>query len=251
MQIHDWDFSKYYLFHTLHLDWVVHLAQRLNHGVLPKSYFALNETLNLVPPLGFTELPEPDGQIRRSRADEGFQYADDFPPHTRFTFRVEQIEYATRCITVRDDNHAPVAAILWVSAQEKQLGHRWRALMQHIVAALAHELHLLVIDLFPPGRWDPNGIHGAIWDQFRNQSFALPPDLNRTIVSYDAGQEKAAYVEPVAAGMHMPDMPLFIRPGMYVNVPLAESYEAAWSSTPDVIRRAIEAGDLSTNAEDE
>jgi len=27
-------------------------------------------------------------------------------------------------------------------------------------------IHLLVIDLFPPGQRDPQGLHKAIWDEF-------------------------------------------------------------------------------------
>jgi len=37
-------------------------------------------------------------------------------------------------------------------------------------------VNLLVIDLFPPTRRDPQGIHEAIWEQFADDAFELPAD---------------------------------------------------------------------------
>ncbi len=60
MPIHDWTRVDDCLFHDFHLSWVVELCKRMNHGVLPSSHFAMSETLELRPPLGFVVLPEPE-----------------------------------------------------------------------------------------------------------------------------------------------------------------------------------------------
>ncbi len=73
-------------------------------------------------------------------------------------------------------------------------------------------VHLLVIDLFPPSKRDPQGIHKAIWDEFVEEDFELPADKPLTLASYDAGPPPTAYVEPIAVGDALPDMPLFLKP---------------------------------------
>ena len=37
-----------------------------------------------------------------------------------------------------------------------------------------------------------------------------------------------AYVEPVAVGDVLPDMPIFLQPGYYVPAPLEPSYRRTW-----------------------
>jgi hypothetical protein len=36
-------------------------------------------------------------------------------------------------------------------------------------------VNLLIVDLFPPTSRDPQGIHGAIWDELAGEPFELPP----------------------------------------------------------------------------
>jgi len=93
---------------------------------------------------------------------------------------------------------------------------------------IAQGLHLLVIDLFPPSTRDPQGIHKAIWDEFVEEDFELPVDQRLTLAAYDAGPPPVAYVEPVAVGEALPDMPIFLKPDFYVPAPLEESYRTTW-----------------------
>jgi hypothetical protein len=37
----------------------------------------------------------------------------------------------------------------------------------------------------------------------------------------------------------LPDEPLFLAPGWYVNVPLEKTYEASWDVTPKPIRDLV------------
>jgi hypothetical protein len=41
-----------------------------------------------------------------------------------------------------------------------------------------------------------------------------------------------AYVEPVAVGDALPDMPLFLEPGLHVPVGLETTYQAGWEVFP-------------------
>jgi hypothetical protein len=61
---------------------------------------------------------------------------------------------------------------------------------------------------------------------------SLPPDKPLTLASYEAGPAQAAYVEPIGIGEALPDMPLFLAPERYVNVPLEATYMAAYSGVP-------------------
>lgn len=50
-----------------------------------------------------------------------------------------------------------------------------------------------------------------------------------------------AYVEPTAAGLDLPDMPLFLDPEEYINVPLERTYRVAWEGVPRLHRSILEA----------
>jgi hypothetical protein len=49
-----------------------------------------------------------------------------------------------------------------------------------------------------------------------------------------------AFIEPVAVGDPLPDMPLFLDDDFYVNVPLEETYRAAFEVQPKRWRRVLE-----------
>jgi hypothetical protein len=48
-----------------------------------------------------------------------------------------------------------------------------------------------------------------------------------------------AYVDAFAVGDLLPDARLFLAPGWYVNVPLEQTYMAAWDVTPKPIRDLV------------
>ena len=51
-------------------------------------------------------------------------------------------------------------------------------------------------------------------------------------VGADANAETVAYVEPVAVGDLLPDMPVFLTPDRYVPCPLDATYQTAWDQFP-------------------
>jgi hypothetical protein len=105
---------------------------------------------------------------------------------------------------------------------------------------LASGIHLLVVDLLPPGARDPQGIHGAIWQEVCDEPFVLPADKPLTLVSYVAGLPRMAYVEPVAVGDVLCDMPLFLAPATHIPVPLEETYSRTFSLCPEPMRELLQ-----------
>ena len=61
---------------------------------------------------------------------------------------------------------------------------------------------------------------------------ALPQDKPLTLASYEADPISRAFVESVAVGDALPDMPLFLQPNGCVYVPLEDSYRSAWEAVP-------------------
>jgi hypothetical protein len=122
----------------------------------------------------------------------------------------------------------------------KESRHAIRAFARKALAFLNAKIHLLIVDLFPPGRRDPQGIHKVIWDQLRDQPFALPPDKPLTLAAYAAGAEITAYVEPVAVGDPLPDMPVFLTADRYVYCPLETTYQTAWEQFPAPLKGPLQ-----------
>ncbi len=96
-----------------------------------------------------------------------------------------------------------------------------------------------VVNLFPPGRHDPQGIHRAIWDDLEEEDFELPPDKRLTVAAYDSGPLPVTYVEPIAVGDILPEMPLFLEPGSYVPAPLESTYQSAWDRFPAALKELL------------
>src|SRR5205814_885820 len=123
-------------------------------------------------------------------------------PQTRLVQRSESDLYARKAnrVIVRHRHGDVIAVIEIVSPGNKAGRAAFRALVEKTADLLQQGIHLLIIDLFPPGPRDPNGLHKAIWDEFQEEDFALPPDKPLVLASYDAGPPLEAFVEPVAVG---------------------------------------------------
>jgi hypothetical protein len=100
-------------------------------------------------------------------------------------------------------------------------------------------IHLTVIDVFPPGKRDPQGIRKAVWDEFEDEDFELPPDAPLTLAAYDATPPHVAYVEMFAVGNTLPDMPLFLQPEVYVPAPLEATYQITWNVFPGALKKLL------------
>ncbi len=134
-----------------------------------------------------------------------------------------------------------VAVIEIVSPGNKASRNEIRAFVGKAVKLIAEGVHLLVIDVFPPSQLDPQGIHKAIWDEFNETEFEWPADRPLTLASYQAGPPPEAYIEPLAVGDRLPDMPLFLSSGDFVEVPLEATYRTTWDDFfPAPMKRLLE-----------
>jgi hypothetical protein len=241
MPIHDWTRVDAGLFHDFHQSWTIRIRDALNTGGLPSNYFALVEqhiqgpipdvlALRLSPEVGETD----NGKVGLAVVSA--------PPRTRIVRRNEVDTYAGKAnrITVRHRHGDVVAVIEIVSPGNKASRNEFRAFVEKTADLIRQNVHLLLIDLFPPGKRDPQGIHKALWDEFLEEDFELPPDKPLTLASYDAGPPRIAYVEPVAVGDTLPDMPLFLKPGYYVPAPLETTYQATWELFPAPLKGLLE-----------
>jgi hypothetical protein len=241
MAIHDWTRVDAGLFHAFHQLWISTLCGALNTGRLPPQYFALPEqsirgpipdvlTLHLDP----VGEPPPTGDVGLAVASA--------PPRTRLVQRAEEDLYARQAnrITVRHRHGEVVAVVEIVSPGNKGSQGEFDTFVGKTVTLIRQGIHTLVIDLLPPSRRDPLGIHKAIWDAFQDEEIALPVEKPLVLASYDAGPPVTAYVEPVAVGDSLPDMPLFLKSGCYVPVPLEATYKSAWGHFPGALKPLLE-----------
>jgi hypothetical protein len=209
--------------------------------VLPSHYFALPEqnASGPIPDVLTLRLQTETGDPSN---DEGGLAVATAPPRTRLIQRTEADSYLSRVnrITIRHRHGKVVAVVEIVSPGNKGNRAALRAFAEKVADLIQRGVHVLVIDLFPPTKRDPQGIHKTIWDEFEEVDFQLPADKPLTLVSYDAGPIKTAYVEPVAAGNPLPDMPLFLQSERYVPAPLEASYRAAWSDFPAALKGLLE-----------
>jgi hypothetical protein len=244
MPIHDWTRVTAGIFHDFHHAWIEEVKRALNDGLLPPDYYALAEQVAgdfgpdvLALQVQPSDSSPPNGELQVGRA------VAVAPPRVRFTATTEMDQYVQKqsTLVVRHSSGDQVIALVEVvSPGNKASRHGIRSFVQKAGEALFRGYHLLVLDLHPPGPRDPQGIHGAIWEEIADDSYRRPDDRPLTLAAYDAGPPKTAYVEPVAVGDPLPDMPLFLLPGRYVNVPLEATYQAAFQHVPQRWRRVLE-----------
>jgi hypothetical protein len=232
MPIHDWTRVDAGLFHDFHQVWTVILRNALNDGKLPPGYFALVEQ-RVQGPVADVLTLKFAAQANEADDDVGGMAVAVAPPRTRLVRRCDSQVYAGKAnrVTVRHRHGDVVAIVEVVSPGNKGSRAAINAFVEKSAELIQRGVNLLVVDLFPPGPRDPCGMHKAIWDEFGEEELDLPADQPLTFAAYDAGST-AAYVEFAAVGQLLPEMPLFLRPGVYVPTPLNETYDLAWAQVP-------------------
>jgi Protein of unknown function (DUF4058) len=247
MPVHDWLLVDAGIFHDFHTVWIGALRNALNDGVLPRGYYALAEqhvgrpitdvlTLHSSPPPPVPPLPLPPAT--------GGTAVAEAPPRTRRKHVVEPAALARRrSLAIRHvSGHRLVALIEIVSRSNKDRPENVEDFTRKAVDALDAGVHLLVVDLFPPGPHDPQGMHGAILQRLEqsDEPYDLPADEPLTLASYAAGPRVEIYTEHLAVGAPLPEMPLFLRPDRYVNAPLEATYQATYRGVPSFWRDVLE-----------
>jgi Protein of unknown function (DUF4058) len=236
MPIHDWTRVTPGTWHAFHLSWIAEIQLSLNSGLLPEDYYAQAEQIAgpLGPDVLALQLTGGNGKMPTSSGNGGIAVSAA-PPRMRLTVQADMNDYVLkrRTIVIRHASGDRIIALIEiVSPGNKSSQHGMRSFVEKAVEALYRGYHLMLIDLFPPGPRDPQGIHGAVWSEFCDDSFVLPENEPLTLAAYSAGSPKKAYVEPTAVGREVIDMPLFLEPEWYVNVPLERTYQAAYRAVP-------------------
>jgi hypothetical protein len=246
MPVHDWTRVDAGIFHDFHVAWLPEIRKALNGGPLPQGYYALAEqhagrsiadvrTLHAspVPP---EPLPLPP--------DTGGTAVDEAAPRGCWRETVEQAAPTRRrTLALRHvSGHRLVALLEIVSPANKSRAPHVEGFAAKAVEALDLGIHVLIVDLFPPGPHDPYRMHGAIHQRLEesDEAAGVPVAEPLTLTSYVAGPQVEIYREQVAVGGALPEMSLFVRRDRYVNVPLERTYQAAYEGMPAFWRDVLE-----------
>jgi hypothetical protein len=155
----------------------------------------------------------------------------EHPPKVRYTLEAEATIYAAKADRValyHTSGDRVVTFLEIVSPGNKHSQLAVRQLLEKLASVFEQGRHLLVNDLHPPGRHDPDGLRAAFW----GATPGVTQDQPLSLAAYRADTCPTAYFEPVATGDILPDMPLFLTPDRYINVPLEATYQTAWRGVP-------------------
>ena len=217
MPVHDWTRVAAEIFHSFHLGWVVELHNVFNTRLLPPGYYALIEQHAGRRVADLLSLPSPT--------------------------LAPSLLARRRSLAIRHvSGHRLVALLEIVSPANKDRARHVEDFAAKAVDALDAGVHLLGVDLFPPGPQGPYGIHGAIRQRLEqsDEPYDLPAGEPLTLAAYAAGPRIEVFLEHLAVGAELPEMALFLRPDRYVNVPLAATYQAAYRGMPAFWRDVLE-----------
>jgi len=241
MPMHDWSQVSSGIYHNFHLLWMAMITNRLNAGLLPRGMVAMAEQIIGGPEPDVVTLQQNDVEFSPSGSGAATMTEAPPKPKTTFVVPVEIERYAAKAnrVVIRHSLGKVVAVIELVSPGNKDSRHALRSFVEKTVDLLYDNVNLLIIDPFPPGPRDPQGIHKAIWDEITDEPFELPADRNLTLVAYQASPIKTAYVEPFAVGAMIPDMPLFLQNDFYIYLPLEKTYMDTWNVLPQSLRDLV------------
>jgi len=251
MPIHDWTRVSAGTWHDFHLAWIAELRNALNGGLMPPEYYAQAE--QIAGPMGpdvlalqSDQFPPTNGKTRSDDSSRGGGLAVAVAPPKAPLVAVGEInDYVLkrRTVVIRHNSGDRIVALIeLVSPGNKESRHAFRSFVEKAVEAIYRGFHLLIVDLFPPTPRDPNGLHAVIWNEVDDTPAPpLPADAPLTLAAYSCGSSKKAYLIQTAVGRELMEMPLFLEPEMYVNVPLEETYRAAYRGVPRKWREVLDA----------
>lgn len=240
MPIHNWNQLDVGIFQHFHHSWISEIQRSLNAGLLPADYYAMAEqqAAGYGPDVLTLQVDDPDSPEPAVESESGgVATAALAPPKATHMDQTDAEFYRRKKSTivirhVSDDRI--VAMVEIVSPGNKGGRNAFRAFLDKTCQLLENKIHLLIIDLFPPTRRDPQGIHVAIWNELKDDDDTpdAPGDKPLTLAAYESDLVVKAFVETVSVGDALPDMPLILEPGGSIAVPLEKTYTAAWQAVP-------------------
>ena len=247
MPIHDWSRVRAGTFHHFHCAWITHLSESLNAGLLPDGYYAMSEQHfdQRVGDVLALRTPDDEGSFaaETETGAGGLALAETPPKVDRRVAASEETFYrkARRTLTIRHASGQRIVALVEIlSPGNKDREKHLDEFVSKVESALRQGIHVLVVDLFPPGPRDPFGIHGAIWSRLDSFDAGPPADRPITSASYVAGLLPEAFVSQAALGDPLPEMPLFLQTDHYINAPLESTYQTAYRGIPFLYRDILE-----------
>lgn len=246
MPIHDWTRVDDGIFHHFHHSWIEEIQRALNSGLLPDDYYAMAEQRaagfgpDVLTLQGLGNNGDPGPRSGTAPSGSGVLLA---PPKVSLVGEAEMEFYRRKqnTVTVRHvSGDRIVAMVEVVSPGNKASRHALRSFVEKAAELLDKRIHLLILDLHPPGRRDPHGIHAAIWEEITGQDSTMPSDKPLTLAAYESDLTVRFYVQPAAVGDTLTEMPLFLEPGAYVPVPLEATYNTAFAVMPRRWRSVLE-----------
>jgi hypothetical protein len=236
MPVHDWTRVSDGTFHDFHYSWVLEIKRALKRGLLPKGYYVMAEQFggdlgapDVLTLQAASTTPEPEGSL------SGTATLTESPPavHARTTIPRDSYARMQRTLVIRHTSNDRIVAMIEVlSSGNRSNRHAIRSFVDKAVAALDGGIHLLLVDVHPPGPRDPHGIHGVVLNEIGTEEYVLGKERPLTAVAYIGGTRVEAFVSHFAVGQPIPPMPLFLTRQNYVSVPLEAAYMAAWEDVP-------------------
>lgn len=235
--MHDWTTVESGIFHDFHHGWIFEIKRALNRGLLPPDCYALAEqvaagfgpdVLTLQDQSGTSNSSGGTATLTRPRTKH---FAEQIPGLRQ--------RRKSRVVVRHISNDRIMAMIEIVSPGNNDSTNAFQGFVEKACELMDQRIHLLRLDPFPPGPRDPNGIHAAIWEDYTSERFELPATEPLTFVAYESAATQRAYIETLAVGDQLPEMPLFLAPEFHVLVPLETTYMAAWDMVPARWQRVV------------
>ena len=242
MPMHDWTRVPDGIFHAFHHRWISALSDTMNSGLLPRDLYALPEqsAARFTPDMLTLQASRPDPAEVNGTGDglataPGTVTTLQTRPATRFIAEAEDGYYHRKksVVAVRHVSGDRIVALLEIVSPGNKSGqYQIDTFVRKACDFIESRVHLLIIDPHPPGPRDPDGVHALIWREFHPEPFHLPPDKQLTLAAYECDMITRAFIEAIAVGDLLPDMPLFLVPDGCVMVPLEATYRAAFEAQP-------------------
>ena len=246
MPVHDWTRVDAGIYHSFHLTWLGEISKALNGGLLPEGFYALAEQHAGRVVADVLSLHASGGTVEpwQPLSTAGGAAVAEAPPRVRFRESLEGGPLARRrTLAIRHvSGHRLVALLEIVSPANKDRQQTVDDFAAKVVNALDAGVHVVLVDLFPPGPHDPHGMHGAVRQRLAEaeEPYQVRAAEPLTLASYVAGPRVDIYLEQIPVGAVLPEMPLFLNQERYVNVPLEATYLAAYQGMPSFWRGVLE-----------
>lgn len=244
MPVHDWTKVDDGIFHAFHFQWIAAISSSLNSGLLPKDYYALPEQRASDYEPDILALRTPDSSTQQSGVRQSGSNDTALLSRPRFAPSAEADFYQAKqnAISIRHISDDDVVAVIEIVSPGNKSGRlRLDRFVEKSANLLSRQIHLLLIDIHPPGTRDPRGIHAEIWEVAGGNLYVPPPGKPLTQVAYEANEVVSAYVVPLAVGDELTEMPLFLKRQGCIHVPLEKTYLSAFEALPkrwkDVLER--------------